>query len=84
MELMRYQEPLLGGFRSALVASEGRKWMQVVVVDAGKLKMIRRPLTEKAFMVPMAWNRKNKASMRQLARKRGTAAKVRAAVKEIG
>ena len=83
MELMRYQEPLLGGFRSALVASEGRKWMQVVVVNAGNLKMIRRPLTEKDHMTPVAWNRKNKASMRRLARKRGTARNIRAAVKEI-
>ena len=83
MELMRYQEPLLGGFRCALVASEGRKWMQVVVVNGGRLQMIKRPLTEKAFMVPTAWNRKSKASMRRLARKSGTAAKIRAAVKEI-
>jgi hypothetical protein len=84
MQLMRYQEPMLGGFRSALVASEGRKWMQVVVIEGGKLKMIKRLLTEKDHMVPMAWNRKSKASMRQMARRRGTARNVRAAVKEIG
>jgi len=83
MELQRYQQPLLGGFRAALVAKEGRKWMQVVVVDGGSLKMIRRPLTEKDHMTTVAWNSKSKASMRRLARKRGTARAVRAAVKEI-
>lgn len=83
MELMSYQEPLLGGFRQAMVAKQGRKWMQVVVVDGGRLKMIRRPLTEKDHMRPVAWNRKSKASMRRLARKKGTARNVRAAVKEI-
>lgn len=83
MELQRYQEPLLKGFRAALVAKEGRKWMSVVVVDGGNLKMIRRPLSEKDHMVPVAWNRKSKASMRRLARKKGTARTIREAVKEI-
>ena len=83
MELQRYQEALLGGFRSALVAKEGRKWMSVVVVESGRLKMIRRPLTEKDHMTPVAWNRKPKASMRRLARKRGTSRDIRAAIKEI-
>ena len=83
MELQRYQEPLLGGFRAALVAKEGRKWMSVVVVDGGKLRMIRRPLSEKDHMAPVAWNRKSKASMRRLARIKGTSRTIRAAVKEI-
>ncbi len=84
MELMSYQEPLLGGFRTALVAKQGRKWMKIVVVEAGRLKMVRRPLTDKDHMTPVAWNRKSKASMRRLARIKGTARNVREAVKEIG
>ena len=80
MELQRYQGPMLDGFRTALVAKEGRKWMQIVVVEAGHLKMIKRPLTDKDHMTPIAWNRKSKASMRRLARKRGTPRTVRAAV----
>lgn len=84
MELQRYQGPALDGFCTALIAREGRKWMQVVVVNGGRLKMIRRPLTDKDHMTPIAWTRKSKASMRRLARKAGTARTVRAAIKEIG
>lgn len=83
MELQSYQQPLLGGFRAALVAKEGRKWMSLVVVDGGNLKMIRRPLSEKDHMTPVAWNSKSKASIRRLARKKGTTPAIRAAVKEI-
>jgi len=83
MELMRYQEELLTGFRPALVASEGRKWMKVVVIDKGQLKMVRRPMTEQQYMTPMSMNRKERASLRRLARKRGTSRAIRAAVKEI-
>lgn len=84
MELQQYQGPMLDGFQIALVANEGRKWMNVVIVKGGSLKMIRRPLTEKDHMTPIAWSQKSKASMRRLARKQGTARNVRAAVKEIG
>jgi len=83
MELQRYQGPELDGFRTALVAKEGRKWMSVVVVEAGHLKMVKRPLTDKDHMTPIAWNRKSKASMRRLARKRGTSRTIRAAVAAI-
>jgi len=83
MELLRYHEELLKGFRPALVVAEGRKWMKVLVVDSGKLRIVRRPLTEKAFMSPMKTNeRKALASLRRLARKRGTSRTVRDAVKE--
>jgi hypothetical protein len=83
MELMRYQEPLLGGFRAALIVSEGRKWMKLAVIDKGMLHTIRRPMSEKEFLTPMELNRKSKASLRRLARKKGTSRMVRAAVKEI-
>ena len=83
MELQHYQEPLLGGFRVALVISEGRKWMRLAVIDAGKLHVIKRSMDEQQHMTPMAMNRKMKASLRRLARKKGTARAVRAAVKEI-
>jgi len=84
MELKRYHEELLKGARPALVVNEGRKWMQVLVVDKGRLKMLRRPTTEKAFMTPLATNeRKAKASLRRLARKRGTSRNIRAAIAAI-
>lgn len=83
MQLMRYQEELLTGFRPALIASEGRKWMKLVVIDKGRLRMIRRPMTEQQHMTPMSMNRKSKASLRRLARKKGTSRAIRAAIKEI-
>lgn len=83
MELMRYREELLKGARPALVVAEGRKWMKVLVVDHGRLRVVRRPLTEKAHMTPLRTNeRKALASLRRLARRRGTSRTIREAVKE--
>ena len=79
MELQQYHDTDQR-FRTALIAKEGRKWMQVVVVDAGSLKMIRRPLADKEYMSTIPANRKALASMRRLARKRGTSRNIRAAV----
>ena len=83
MELQQYQQPLLGGFRPALIISEGRKWMRLAVIDSGKLHVIKRSMDERQHMTPMPMNRKMKASLRRLARKKGTAPVIRAAVKEI-
>ena len=81
MELMLYREELLRGNRPAVIVKEARKWMDVLVIDAGKLRIVKRPLTEKEFMSPLATNeRKAMASLRRIARKRGTSRKVRAAV----
>ena len=83
MQLQRYHEELLKGARVALVINEGRKWMQVLVIDKGRLKMVRRPVTEKQYMTPLQTNeRKAKASFRRMARKRGTSRKIRQAIKE--
>lgn len=83
MELLRYREELLLGARPAMVMSEGRKWMNVLVIDKGKLHKVRRPLTEKQFMTPLATNeRKAKASLRRMARRRGTSRVIRDYLKE--
>lgn len=83
MELLRYREELLKGARPAIVVAEGRKWMKVLIVDSGKLRVVRRPLTEKAHMTPLQTNeRKARASLRRLARKRGTPRVIREFVKE--
>lgn len=82
MELQRYQDTD-NRFRTALVAKEGRKWMQVLVVEDGRLKLIKRPLTDKEYMSPLLTNeRKSRASLRRLARKAGTSRAIRLAVKE--
>ncbi len=79
MQLQRYHDG--HQFRSALIAKEGRKWMQVLVISGGRLKMLRKPLTDLNYMSPERTNeRKARASLRRLARKRGTARDIRAAV----
>lgn len=83
MELMRYHEELLLGYRPALVLNEGRKWMDLLVVDHGRLRILKRSLDEKKYMTPLVTNeRKAKASIRRLARKKGTSKRIREAVKE--
>ena len=83
MELLRYREAMLKGCRSALIVDEGRKWMKVLVVDSGRLRVVRRPLSEKAHMTPLKTNeRKALASLRRMARKRGTPRIIRDYVKE--
>ncbi len=72
------------GMVTALIVSEARKWMTVLVVDHGRLRLIREPVTEKQYMVPAQTNeRKAKASLRRLARKRGTSRKIRAAIADL-
>ena len=83
MELVRYREELLKGVRPALIVKEGRKWMQLAVIDQGKLRMTKRPMTDRQYMTPLELNRKTKASLRRLARKRGTSRTVRAAIKAL-
>lgn len=76
LDLKRYRDSRQT--RVALIVSTGRKWMKVLVVEAGQLKIVRRPLTDLSYMTSMSANqRKVKASLRRLARKRGTARPVR-------
>ncbi len=67
--------------RSAVVVSEGRRWMTLLVVKNGHLALIRRARTEKQYMTPQPGNeRKVKATLRRLARKAGTTRQIRAAL----
>ena len=69
---------------TALVVTTARKWMTVLVVDGGRLRLIRRPVTDQHHMTPLATNtRRAMATYRRLARKRGTSRKIRAAVAEL-
>lgn len=80
MELKLYQDEDQR-FHTAMITKEGRKWMQVLIVKGGKLKIVRRPLDDKRYMKPLTTNeRKAKASLRRLARKCGTPRTARAAV----
>ena len=79
MQLQRYHDQT--GFRTALVIKEGHKWMNVLVINEGQLQIIRRLLSEQRYMSPIQTNeRKAKASLRRLARKRGTPRQIRSAV----
>ena len=90
MQLQRYHDYAVTAagthseFRTALVAREGHKWMTLLVISDGQLKLIRRPLTDACYLTPLQTNeRKAKASLRRLARKRGTSRKIRAAIAEL-
>lgn len=83
MELLTYRDTD-NRARVALITNEGRKWMSLLIVDGGRLKSVRRELTEKRFMAPdVTPERKAKASIRRLARKAGTSRKIRNTVKEV-
>lgn len=82
MELHRYHDED-ERFRTALITKEGTKWMRVLVIDGGRLRMISRPLTDKAHMATMTTNeRKSRATFRRLARLKGTSREIRRVVKE--
>ena len=82
LQLQRYHTDR--GMVTALIVSEAHKWMTILVVDGGRLRLIREPVTERQYMVPAETNeRKAKASLRRLARKRGTSRKIRAAIAEL-
>ncbi len=81
MELQTYHDQRQ--IRTAMITKEGRKWMNVLVIDGGSLKIVKRPMADRQKMATIPWTRKNKASLRRLARRRGTSRAVRAAVKEI-
>lgn len=74
--------------RVALIVKESRKWMTLLVVECDKtlgpgLVMVRRPLTDQRYMTPLQGSdHKAKASMRRLARRRGTSRKIRDALRE--
>tara|TARA_R110000823_G_scaffold178830_1_gene311258 strand:- start:16 stop:327 length:312 start_codon:yes stop_codon:yes gene_type:complete len=70
--------------RTAIIVSTGRKWMKVLVVEAGKLKIVRRPLSDLSYMTSAIINqRKEKATLRRMARRRGTAKAVRSFLGEL-
>ncbi len=82
MQLQHYHTEQ--GMVTALIVSEARKWMTVLVVDGGRLRIIQEPVTEKQYMVPAQTNeRKAKASLRRLARKRGTSRAIRTAIADL-
>ena len=82
MNLQRYHTE--DGMVTALIVSEAHKWMTVLVVDGGRLRLVRELVTEKQFMVPAQTNeRKALASLRRLARKRGTSRAIRTAIAEL-
>ena len=82
MNLQRYHTEQ--GMMTTLVVSEGHKWMTVLVVDGGRLRLIREPVTEKQYMVPALTNeRKAIASLRRLARKSGTSHAIRTAIADL-
>ena len=81
MELQRYRDE--EQTRIALVAKTGRKWMRVLVVEAGKLRMVKRPMADLQYMSPLPTNeRKARASFRRMARKSGTNRNIRHFLKE--
>ena len=81
MQLQRYHDT--DQCRIAMITQEGRIWMRVMVIDGGGLKIVKRPMADQQYMRSLPWTRKNKASIRRLARKKGTTRAVRKAVKEI-
>ena len=76
LDLKRYHDS--EQYRIALIVSTGRKWMKVLVVEAGRLKIVRRPLSDLSYMTSTTTNqRKSKATLRRMARRRGTPRLVR-------
>ena len=68
-------------FRTALIVKQNRKWMQLLVIEGGRLKLINRLMTEQRHMTDIACDdRRVKASLRRLARLRGTPRTVRDAL----
>ncbi len=82
LQLQRYHTD--NGFLTAFTIKKARKWMQLLVVDGGRLRIIRRLSSEERYMTQLSTNeRKAKASLRRLARKRGTSRAIRAVVADI-
>lgn len=72
------------GFVTALTIKKARKWMRLLIVDGGRLRIIRCLASEESYMSPLSTNdRKAKASLRRLARKRGTSRAIRAVIADI-
>ena len=74
-KLQRYRD--VGQTRIAMVVKTGRKWMQVLVIDSGRLRMVKRPLSDLDYMERIEASRKTTASLRRLARQHGTARNIR-------
>lgn len=51
MKVMRYKTDK--GVRVALLVSEGRKWLKVIIMDSAGIKISRKPLPEKHYMDEM-------------------------------
>ena len=89
MKLQRYRDRIQTGLwieeqtRVALVVKTARKWMDVLVVESGRLKIVKRPVTDLSYMSPLSTNeRKARASFRRMARKKGTSRNIRSFLKE--
>ena len=90
MDLMRFRDQqktrghVVEQFRTALVVEKGRKWMTLLVIREGRLALIRRLLSDQRYMDPIQCNqRRAKASLRRLGRKRGTHRKIRQALEVL-
>ena len=72
--------------RVAVVLSVARKWMRIGVIEGGKLKVMRVPITEREYFSEQDRGaqrvRKENASLRRLAKQKGVSGKVRKEVME--
>ena len=72
--------------RCAVVLSVARKWMRICVIEAGRLRVMRVPITEREHLrEPDRGARqikKENASLRRLARKKGVSKRVREEITE--
>ena len=90
MKLMRYRDQqkirghVIEQYRTALIVEKGHKWMTLLVIRRGRLELIRRLLSDQRYMAPIQCNqRRAKAHLRRLGRKRGTHRKIRQALEVL-
>jgi hypothetical protein len=71
--------------RSAVILSSARKWMRIAVIEAGDIKVMRVPITERDYFTEPDIGerrlRKQNASLKRIARKKGVSGKVREEIK---
>lgn len=72
--------------RCAVVLSVARKYMRIGVIEAGRLKVTKVPITEREYFsefdMSAGARRKSNASLRKLAKQKGVSGKVRKEVTE--
>lgn len=83
---MIYRYKTNEGTRCALVLSVGRKWMRVGLVEPNLIKAKKVPISEQRWLEPLdmgkGQERKAKATVRRLARKKGHTKKLREEIAE--